>query len=103
MDSAMLSLHDSANRAVSPVERRSEPRVPTTGAVVLETTGPGSRRIHGQLVDASAHGYRLQHSYFELNPGHEVTVVEGLAARRLRVVWTRIEGELVESGFLVLD
>ena len=103
MESTAPGWQDFAFPAISPVERRGEPRMPATGTVVLETLGPGVRRIHGHLVDVSEHGFRLQHSYFELNPGHEVIVIAGLRATRLRVAWTRIHQGIVESGFLVLE
>jgi hypothetical protein len=97
------SLHPPQHDEPPRIERRAEPRKSNAGTVVLETIGPGSRRIHGKLVDVSAHGFRMRHSYFGLTPGDEVIVAEGIAARRLRVVWTRIFENRVESGFLVLE
>jgi hypothetical protein len=85
-------------------ERRTEPRRPADGpvSVTLRRNGSVITAVSGQLVDIAESGFRAQHRSPTLRPGDivefERTGAKGLA----RVVWTRIMGEQVESGFLIL-
>jgi hypothetical protein len=87
-------------------EQRREPRRAAGGEVVflfdesLPEICPGE--VRAKLLDCSASGFRAQHDCAQLTCGQIVkfrlTKSKGLA----RVVWTRILGDRVESGFLIL-
>ena len=96
----------SAETHRNPAERRAQPRRPATGAVMLTPEGIFSATISGRLVDAAESGFRARHDSPRLTPGDVVAFAfpgpDGAAEGRARVVWTRILGEHVESGFLIL-
>jgi hypothetical protein len=83
-------------------DRRTETRFPADEDVRLRPQGLMSPAIKGRLLDVAASGFRVQHESRSLVSG--VTVhfdfpgVEGLA----QVMWTRILGNSVESGFHIL-
>jgi hypothetical protein len=60
------------------------------------------RLIEGHLVDIAASGFRARHSCQSLTSGQDVSFARRGARGRARVMWTRISGDTVESGFLVL-
>ena len=83
-------------------ERRAEPRRPARGPVLLRTGGSTPAPVWGRLVDIAQSGFRARHSARHLEAGQEVEFeISGLRGRA-RVVWTRIAGQRVESGFLIL-
>jgi hypothetical protein len=85
-------------------ERRSEPRRAADGPVrmTLRRNGSVITAVSGHLVDIAESGFRAQHGAPTLRPG-DIVEFERAGARGLaRVVWTRIMGEEVESGFLIL-
>jgi hypothetical protein len=83
-------------------ERRAETRRPAEGKVTLWLNGSALAAIPGHLLDIAESGFRAQHGSPTLRPGaiieFELPGVKG----RARVVWTRILGEHVESGFLIV-
>ena len=87
-------------------EQRREPRRAAAGEVRFQIgAGMPSRdggEVRAKLLDRSAGGFRAQHDCSQLTCGQIVefrlTSARGLA----RVVWTRILGDIVESGFLIL-
>jgi hypothetical protein len=83
-------------------ERRGAPRYAAKGPIRLTLQGPPPRVIDGQLVDQSVSGFRAQHSSRLLDSGTTVDFAGEARAGRARVVWTRIVGGRVESGFLIL-
>jgi len=83
-------------------ERRAEPRRAANGAVTLRPEGLQPSSLSGQLLDVSNHGFRAEHALQALVAGTIVGFTYGGAEGRARVVWTRIMGSHVESGFLVL-
>jgi len=83
-------------------ERREEPRFAAKGKVRLQAEAAGSRTVKGTLIDTSASGFRARHDCYELTSGQIVTFEHRWAAGRARIMWTRIIGNLVESGFLIL-
>jgi hypothetical protein len=85
-------------------EKRREPRHQATGRLTLHPAdgGPGSR-IEGQLMDISVHGFRAAHSNAGLGAGQEVRFEHAHARGRAKVVWTRVQGSTVETGFVVLE
>ena len=88
------------------VEQRREPRRAAGGEVRFQFGAGMAKRdggeVLGKVLDRSAGGFRAQHDCSRLTCGQIVefrlTSSSGLA----RVVWTRILGERVESGFLIL-
>lgn len=88
------------------VEQRREPRRAAGGEVRFQL-GAGMAKndggeVRGKLLDHSAGGFRAQHGCTQLTCGQIVEfrlmAISGVA----RVVWTRILGDRVESGFLIL-
>src|SRR5689334_18332911 len=82
-------------------ERRREPRSPARGVVTLRPDG--GPMVTGKLVDIARSGFRAGHSLQTLLPNHEVEFEIAGFSGRARVVWTRILGQQVESGFLILS
>ena len=85
------------------LEKRREGRQTAHGGLRLTLTGEPSSPIEGSLVDTSGHGFRAAHEHTGLVTGQEVEFEHPKARGRARVIWTRILGSSVESGFLVLD
>src|SRR6476646_2160627 len=88
------------------VEQRREPRRAARGEVRFQfgagMAASDGAEVRGKVLDRSAGGFRAQHDCSRLTCGQIVefrlTSSSGLAS----VVWTRILGERVESGFLIL-
>lgn len=88
-------------------EQRREPREAAGGIVRFSFRETGSklalRKVRGQLVDRSAGGFRAEHDCSELTSGQVVRFRIGASARgQARVVWTRIQEDRVETGFVIL-
>jgi hypothetical protein len=88
-------------------EQRREPRRATSGEVRFSFSEGGSklgsREVRGQLIDSSASGFRAEHDCAELTCGQIVRFRLRAASKgKARVVWTRILGGRVETGFLIL-
>ena len=84
-------------------DRRREPRVAGSGAVRLHREETLAQPIEGILLDYSPHGFRASHGIPTLGQGEFVRFEHAWGAGRARVIWTRILGAQVESGFLVLS
>jgi hypothetical protein len=87
----------------NPADRRTEPRRPAHGPVKLRPKGFTATGIPGQMLDINSSGFRARHSFPTLGSGHIVEFAYGSLEGRARVVWTRILGDKVESGFLILS
>ena len=83
-------------------EKRRERRVSARGGLTLGWEGGPISPIEGHLMDVSVHGFRAAHKHAGLVTGQEVVFEHSGARGRARVMWTRILGSNVESGFLVL-
>ncbi len=89
------------------VEQRREPRHRATGDVDI-LLGEGEenaalKEIRARLLDRSSSGFRAEHECPELSGGQLVRFrFRPASIGRARVVWTRIEGCRVESGFRIL-
>lgn len=83
-------------------EQRREERRPGQGAVRVRVSDPEPREFEGRLVDVSDGGFRMAHSCTNLAAGQLVEFRHVEARGAARVVWNRILGEVVESGFVVL-
>lgn len=65
--------------------------------------GTGRTEVQGRLLDRSASGFRAEHGFPGLTCGQIVEFrINGSAKRQARVVWTRIMGARVETGFFIL-
>lgn len=82
-------------------DNRKEPRRAAEGAVRVWFNNSKPVEILGQLVDVSTSGFRMAHSYTALEAGAIVNFRHVEAGGRARVVWNRIDGTRVETGFLV--
>jgi hypothetical protein len=82
--------------------RRSEERFNLTGELVLSFDDPVHHEVTAHLLDYSKSGFRAEHEYPALSTGQIVRFQRMLAWGRARVVWNRILGEKVETGFVVL-
>ena len=92
------------SRRTSPAgaDRRIEPRIPADAEVKMRLLSHLALPISGWLVDISTTGFRAAHTETALSPGEIVEFDWTGAHGRARVVWTRIMGDSVESGFLIL-
>lgn len=84
-------------------ERRESARLPAKGDVYLYLDSSEFSPHPAQLLDTSRNGFRAAHRLPVLLPGQEVRFRHELAAGMARVMWTRINGGHVESGFLVVE
>ena len=89
--------------ARSGAEKRKEPRRPADGPVALQPRDSSlNSEVAGELIDISFSGFRVRHGCRGFYTGLEVDFRHARAAGRARVVWNRITGPDVESGFLIL-
>jgi hypothetical protein len=96
-----------ASAANANTEQRGEPRQAGDGGICLMLGDAGAKagasEVRGRLVDHSATGFRVEHTFAGLSCGQTVRCrFDDSSPRTARVVWTRIHGERVESGFFVL-
>ncbi|MGA3023999.1 MAG: PilZ domain-containing protein [Bryobacteraceae bacterium] len=89
-----MPVEDSTNR-----ERRAESRRPAEGKATLWLNGCA---VPGNLVDIAKSGFRARYRSPALLSGSIVEFELPGVNGRARVVWTRILGEHVESGFLIV-
>jgi hypothetical protein len=100
-----------SERSLFPFEfsdKRSEPRWPASGPIFLQPVDPAVPEgtapfALGSLVDTSEHGFRARHMMPNLNPGQQVRYRHSGGSGLARVVWNRILGSKVESGFFLVD
>jgi hypothetical protein len=87
----------------NPDERRTQPRRLASGQVELRPEWlTSTSSIPGQMLDINSGGFRASHNFQALVSGHIVEFAFGRQKGRARVVWTRILGDQVESGFVIL-
>jgi hypothetical protein len=84
-------------------ERRRNPRREVQGVVFLKILKSDLRSapIRAFLIDLSTSGFRASHTCKELSSGQEVAFCHDGGEGMARVVWTRIVGPSVETGFFV--
>ena len=90
------------NTAIRLVEKRREPRRPAHGSVVVQVPGPRPGEIQGRLMDVSASGFRMVYRTGSLEAGQVVEFHYEGASGQARVIWNRIDGASVQTGFLIL-
>jgi hypothetical protein len=83
-------------------ERRREKRRAAAGDLWLTVDGRATAEVRALLVDVSESGFRAAHECAGLGAGQVVGFHSDLASGRARVMWTRVLGPSVESGFLVI-
>ena len=88
-------------KAGSGMDRRKEPRWPAPDPVELSVADPLPRKVLGRLLDISRSGFCAAHGDVALHSGMDVHFRHAHGEGRARVVWVRIQGGNVESGFLV--
>jgi hypothetical protein len=85
------------------LEKRREPRMPAEGRLTIcPLDGTRLPAFEGRLMDLSHHGFRAAHDFRGLMPGQEVDFQHESGSGRARVVWNRILGPSVETGFFIL-
>jgi hypothetical protein len=80
-------------------EHRREARVVCNGKVRLSV---GAQEIFVDLMDVSNNGFRVVHSYPELQPGREVRFQHRFFVGQAEVVWTHLVAGRLQSGFRVV-
>ena len=83
-------------------ERRKQERRKTIGSVYFWWDDAFGRETRGTLLDESESGFRARHHCAELTAGQLVGIRLGGVESRARVAWTRVMGDVVESGFMML-
>jgi hypothetical protein len=89
-------------------EKRREPRWPASGPIFLQPVDPSVPECTapfalGSLIDTSEHGFRARHMMPNLSPGQQSRFRHSGGTGLARVVWNRILGGDVESGFFLED
>lgn len=84
-------------------EKRKEARGSGNGPVRVKWQNPKDMEVNGRLKDYSPSGFRMRHESRALTAGQLVEFDHFAARGRARVVWTRITGDVVETGFLVVS
>jgi hypothetical protein len=87
---------------ISVAEKRRETRRPASGLVHVKISTPRPFEVVGRLLDISDSGFRMTHSYTPLASGQVVDFRHHEKAGQARVVWNRITGDSVETGFLIV-
>jgi len=83
-------------------EKRRETRREADGAAHVRFADPYLCEIEGRLIDISDSGFRMSHACVSLAAGQVVEFSHSEAAGQARVMWNRVIGGRVESGFLVV-
>jgi len=94
-------MQSAGNEYPAEFDRRREPRHPASGGVEFFVEDPMPARFNGELVDWSQSGFRARHRQTGLQSGQTVRFRHAQASGEARVMWTRIRGADVESGFLI--
>jgi len=85
-----------------PDDRRSEPRRAVLGEIRLRQNGIMAAAFMGNLLDLSAHGFRIRHSRLTLASGDRVEFEFQGRSGMARAVWNRIVDCEAETGFQVI-
>jgi hypothetical protein len=86
----------------NPADRRAERRFKGRGPLKLIFADPSRQEVLGRLVDYSKSGFRAIHACVALHSGQVVEFQHPVAVGKARVMWNRISGDSVETGFLVI-
>ncbi len=83
------------------IDERRSPRRPCSGEVLLFCDAHPFSEIRGTLRDISEEGFRVAHQCAELSAGQQVRFSHPFAQGVATLMWSRVVGENVESGFLI--
>ena len=81
--------------------RRRQDRATAQSPVRLVTDSPLPFEIQGTLLDFSENGFRARHTCPDLQRGDRVRFDHQQGAGSAMVIWTRVVGATIESGFLI--
>jgi hypothetical protein len=84
------------------LEKRREQRRKASGTVCVSFRDARARQIEGRLIDMSHSGFRMAHGETSLPTGQVVEFSHSQSSGQARVMWNRIAGGTVETGFLVI-
>ena len=84
------------------IDRRQSERHAADGEVVLLPESPQLVELRGNLLDVSETGFRVGHNCMTLASGQIVAFVHATGCGKARVVWNRVHGQSVETGFVIL-
>jgi hypothetical protein len=82
--------------------RRGEPRRSASGTGWMELMNDIGR-IKFKLVDTSPSGFCVRHRYGALSAGQKVRFQHAEAQGIAVVIWNRVMGDDVKSGFLIVS
>jgi hypothetical protein len=82
-------------------QRRGERRA-AEGSVSFVVAELDGISVSGQLLDLSESGFRASHNCPALQSGQIVCFEHPCGSGTARVVWNRMVGNMVESGFVVV-
>lgn len=85
------------------IERRRDRREQARDMIYLVVGLPCPQLVVGRLVDQSDRGFRVVHDHLRLAAGEAVQYFLPATSGSAVVVWTRIAGGAVESGFQILE
>lgn len=85
-----------------PKERRKHARTAARGEVTLRFDGL-PEEIKAVCVDESETGFRARHRNLASTGNQQVHFQTNTRSGTARVVWNRILGQEVESGFLIME
>ena len=88
---------------VSTSDRRRERRHRIDAELRFSFDDPSRQEIVGRLLDYSQSGFRATHAYAALHTGQIVHFKHVSADGKARVMWNRISGDSVETGFLIIN
>jgi hypothetical protein len=83
-------------------DRRRERRHNTDAELKFCFDDPSRQEIIGRVLDYSESGFRAMHTYPALHTGQIVDFQHVTADGKARVMWNRISGDRVETGFLLI-
>ncbi len=87
---------------VAPAERRCEIRHRVDAEIRLWPESLDFTAIQGRVLDVANSGFRAQHDCQALGPGQFTRFEYQGVAGRACVVWNRISGGRVETGFRIV-
>ena len=83
-------------------ERRRHARKVAVGGVILRFEGI-PEDVPGKLVDESESGFRARHRNLAITGNQRVDFHTSSRSGEARVIWNRILGKEVETGFVIVE
>ena len=82
---------------------RSERREAAEGEVIFHLAGTTGQQFRARLLDVSPHGFRAEHAIPTLSVGTELSFEHPGRSGKAVIVWNRIVGAGVQTGFFVKE